>query len=260
MRVRTGTLFSAEASTKETGAKGINAHLRTTRQLLADITASGVPACTELADCVSPLYFADLASVGVVGERDVRTKVFEELSSGCKFPVGFIGGDSREGMEEAVDAAKEAARPQYFLGVVEQGLTAVVETRGNEDGFVIVRGVEGNGSERCGDEEDEKRGGRVVVDFTSGKGGRRSGRKRGELAETIGRVVDAVRAGDRSIVGVVLESTIHERNDGFGPPGSNGLRESTCSASSCLEWNDTVEMLGNLVAAVREGRGRREGS
>lgn len=43
-------------------------------------------------------------------------------------------------MGVAVDAMRAASAPHAFMGVTEQGLAAIVKTRGNPDVHVILRG------------------------------------------------------------------------------------------------------------------------
>lgn len=117
----------------------INKGLRVARQLLADITALEMPIATEMLDTISPQYLADLLSIGAVGARTTESQLHRELASGVAFPVGFKNGtDGSLGV--AVDAVLAARAQHCFLGVTKQGLAAIAHTKGNSDGFVILRG------------------------------------------------------------------------------------------------------------------------
>ena len=121
------------------GTFKINKGLRIARQLLCDLTSLGVPVGSELLDTISPQYIADLISWGAIGARTTESQLHRELASGCSFPIGFKNGTDGS-VTVAVDAMKAASNPHAFMGVTEQGLAAIVKTRGNQDVHVILRG------------------------------------------------------------------------------------------------------------------------
>ena len=121
------------------GTFKINKGLRIARQLLCDLTSLGVPVGSELLDTISPQYIADLISWGAIGARTTESQLHRELASGCSFPIGFKNGTDGS-VTVAVDAMKAASNPHAFMGVTENGLAAIVKTRGNQDVHVILRG------------------------------------------------------------------------------------------------------------------------
>lgn len=117
----------------------INKGLRVSRQLFCDLTANGMPIATEMLDTISPQFLADCISVGAIGARTTESQLHRELASGLSFPVGFKNGtDGNLGV--AIDAIGAAASKHHFMGVTKQGLAAITRTKGNEHGFVILRG------------------------------------------------------------------------------------------------------------------------
>lgn len=117
----------------------INKGLRVSRQLFKDLTATGMPIASEMLDTISPQYLADFISVGAIGARTTESQLHRELASGLSFPVGFKNGtDGSLGV--AIDAIGSAASKHHFMGVTKQGLAAITRTKGNEHGFVILRG------------------------------------------------------------------------------------------------------------------------
>jgi 3-deoxy-7-phosphoheptulonate synthase len=117
----------------------INKGLRVSRQLFCDLTASGVPIASEMLDTISPQFLSDFISVGAIGARTTESQLHRELASGLSFPVGFKNGtDGNLGV--AIDAIGAAAAQHSFMGVTKQGLAAITRTKGNEHGFVILRG------------------------------------------------------------------------------------------------------------------------
>jgi 3-deoxy-7-phosphoheptulonate synthase len=117
----------------------INKGLRISRQMFRDLTTSGVPIASEMLDTISPQFLADFISVGAIGARTTESQLHRELASGLSFPVGFKNGtDGNLGV--AIDAIGAAAAKHHFMGVTKQGLAAITRTKGNEHGFVVLRG------------------------------------------------------------------------------------------------------------------------
>jgi 3-deoxy-7-phosphoheptulonate synthase len=117
----------------------INKGLRVSRQLFRDLTSTGMPIASEMLDTISPQFLADFISVGAIGARTTESQLHRELASGLSFPVGFKNGtDGSLGV--AIDAIGAAAAKHHFMGVTKQGLAAITRTKGNEHGFVILRG------------------------------------------------------------------------------------------------------------------------
>lgn len=117
----------------------INKGLRVSRQMFSDLTARGMPIASEMLDTISPQFLADFISVGAIGARTTESQLHRELASGLSFPVGFKNGtDGNLGV--AIDAIGAAAAKHHFMGVTKQGLAAITKTKGNEHGFVILRG------------------------------------------------------------------------------------------------------------------------
>jgi hypothetical protein len=117
----------------------IHEGLRIARQLLVDINRLGVPAGSEFLDVISPQYIGDLISWGAIGARTTESQVHRELASGLSAPVGFKNGTDGN-LKIATDAIQAAARPHHFLSVHKNGQVAIVQTKGNKDCHVILRG------------------------------------------------------------------------------------------------------------------------
>ena len=117
----------------------IDEGLRIARQLLLEINRLGMPAGSEFLDVISPQYLGDLISWGAIGARTTESQVHRELASGLSAPIGFKNGTDGN-IKIAIDAIQAAARPHHFLSVHKNGQVAIVETRGNPDCHVILRG------------------------------------------------------------------------------------------------------------------------
>src|SRR6266404_8734957 len=121
------------------GSYRINDGLRVARRLLLDLNEMGMPVGCEFLDMITPQYIGDLVSWGAIGARTTESQVHRELASGLSCPVGFKNGTDGN-IRIATDAIQAAARGHHFLSVHKNGQVAIVETKGNKDCHVILRG------------------------------------------------------------------------------------------------------------------------
>ena len=117
----------------------IPAGLALAREILLEIHAMGLPCASEFLDPVTPQYIGDLISWAAIGARTTESQPHRQMASGLSMPVGFKNGTDG-GLQVALDALEAAAAPHSFLGVTGEGATAVIKTRGNVDGHVVLRG------------------------------------------------------------------------------------------------------------------------
>ncbi|KAI7825194.1 hypothetical protein BC939DRAFT_396266 [Gamsiella multidivaricata] len=235
----------------------INKGLRLARSLLCDLTNMGVPVGCELLDTISPQFLADLISWGAIGARTTESQLHRELASGVSFPLGFKNGTDGN-ITIAVDAIRAAAKPHHFLGVTKQGLAAITNTKGNELCHLILRG--GNGGPNYEKEHIEKvKTGLakaklpevIMVDCSHGNS-RKQHRNQTLVSADL---ANQIRAGDKSIVGLMIESNLVEGRQDVGPQGREGLVYGQSITDACVSWDDTVKMLQDLADAVRVRRG-----
>jgi len=234
----------------------INKGLRISRQMYADLTEMGMPIASEMLDTISPQFLSDLISLGAIGARTTESQLHRELASGLSFPIGFKNGTDG-GLGMAIDAVRAAAAKHHFMGVNKQGLAAITKTSGNEDGFVILRGgSRGTNydaeSVKATKEALRKKGQREVmmIDCSHGNS-KKDHRNQPLVAQTIG---DQVRQGENGIVGVMIESNIHEGNQKVPAEGPAGLKKGVSITDACISWETTVEVLNQLADAVRKRR------
>ncbi|KAL1994575.1 hypothetical protein VTN49DRAFT_2045 [Thermomyces lanuginosus] len=234
----------------------INKGLRISRKLYADLTGMGMPIASEMLDTISPQYLADLISVGAIGARTTESQLHRELASGLSFPIGYKNGTDGN-LNVAIDAIGAAAHPHHFLGVTKEGLAAITKTSGNEHGFVILRGGnKGTNYDResikAAREALRARGQReiLMVDCSHGNS-RKDHRNQPKVAA---EVADQLREGQDAIIGVMIESNIHEGNQKVPPEGPSGLKKGVSITDACISWETTVEVLENLADAVRARR------
>jgi 3-deoxy-7-phosphoheptulonate synthase len=233
----------------------INDGLRIARHLLLDLAEMGVPAGTEFLDIISPQYFVDLVTWGAIGARTTESQVHRQLVSGLSCAVGFKNGTSGN-VQIAIDAILSASGEHTFLGGTKNGQTAIFATTGNSECHIILRGGRNMTNYDAASVETtsaalEKAGlpPRVMIDCSHANSGKDYNRQ-SEVARDIGA---QVVAGDRRIMGVMIESNLvagaQKMVDG------KALVYGQSVTDACLGWPATVETLRELAAAVRSGRG-----
>jgi len=242
------------------GTFQINRGLRLARTLLLDIAKLGLPAGCEFLDTISPQYTADLVSWGAIGARTTESQVHRELTSALSMPTGFKNStDGSVGI--AVDACRAARSGHVFLSVGKEGLSSIVETEGNPDVHVILRGgasgpnYDATYVNDCG----QKLGKaglpvKIMVDCSHGNSQKQHVRQL-EVAEDIAKQLESNTETSSMIMGVMMESNLVEGRQDIPPAGPAGLKHGQSVTDACLSWAQTVPALDRLRQGVR---GRRE--
>ena len=235
----------------------IDEGLRIARQLLLEINRLGMPAGSEFLDVISPQYIGDLISWGAIGARTTESQVHRELASGLSAPIGFKNGTDGN-IKIATDAIQAAARPHHFLSVHKNGQVAIVETKGNRDCHVILRGGKAPNYDAqsvaaaCADLATSKLETRLMVDCSHANSS-----KNHERQLDVARDIAAqIRAGGTSIFGVMVESHLKGGAQKFSPgkDDPSGLEYGKSITDACLAWDDSIEVLDVLSEAVRAAR------
>lgn len=239
------------------GTFAVNQGLRLARRLLLDVIALGLPAGCEFLDPITPQFFADAVTWAAIGARTTESQVHRQLASGLSMPVGFKNGTSGD-VQIAIDAIRAAAHPHCFFGVTDQGLAGIVETSGNQDCHVILRG--GNEGPNYGADNVQRVMTRLVeshlpqrlmVDASHGNS-TRDFRRQPEVIRSIG---EQVASGETGIVGAMLESFLLEGRQDLTIPSDLHYGQSITDA--CIGWETTESTLDELASAVRARRARR---
>ena len=203
------------------------------RRFLMDVNEIGLPAAT--------------------GARTSESQTHREMSSGLSTPVGFKNGTDGD-MSVAINAIVSAAAPHSFLGINGKGVTAILRTRGNRYGHVVLRG--GNGrpnydtvsvslAEQALDRAKLPKN--VVVDCSHANSW-----KKPELQPLVMKdVIHQIREGNRSIVGTMVESFIEAGNQPI-PKDLSQLRYGCSVTDGCVDWAATEAMIRNAHAVLSE--------
>lgn len=235
----------------------IDEGLRMARQLLIEINRMGLPAGSEFLDVISPQYIGDLIAWGAIGARTTESQVHRELASGLSAPIGFKNGTDGN-IKIATDAIQAAARPHHFLSVHKTGQVAIVQTKGNPDCHVILRGGKAPNydaqsvSESCDELKVAKLPAAVMVDCSHAN----SSKKFERQVEVARDIAAQISAGSRQIFGVMVESHLEEGAQKFIPgkddPAALAYGQSITDA--CLGWDDSETVLATLSKAVAARR------
>lgn len=219
--------------------------LRIARHLLLDIVDIGLPVGCEFLEPTSPQYIADAVAWGAIGARTTESQVHRQLASGLSMPVGFKNGTDGN-IQVAVDGVKAAAAPHVFFGMDDLGRGALVNTVGNEDCHVILRG--GTNGPNCDAEAIQTTAakltavglpGRVVIDCSHAN----SGKDHLRQAQVAAEVAQLVRDG-LPVSGVMLESFLVA---GAQAPESRPLTYGQSVTDKCMDWATTDSVLHTLA-------------
>ena len=161
--------------------------------------------------------------------------------------------------EAGVNAILSASRPHSFLGISGEGRTAIVRTRGNRHGHIVLRGGDGRPnydtvSVRIAEQALTKAGlpANIVVDCSHA-----NSYKNPELqALVLSDVVNQIHYGNTSLVGVMIESNLIAGNQPI--PKNPALLRYGCSVTdACVDWESTEKMLRDAAAVLRSVRSKR---
>jgi 3-deoxy-7-phosphoheptulonate synthase len=236
------------------GSGDVNAGLRRARALLLEVLGLGLPVGCEFLDPIIPQYISDAVCWGAIGARTVESQTHRQLGSGLSMPVGFKNRTDGN-LQVAVDAVRAAAARHSFAGIQPDGMPAILYTRGNQDCHIILRGgkdAPNYGPENVAEALELLRAAelreRVMIDLSHDNSAKDPDRQP-VVAEA---VASQLAAGNRAIVGTMLESfLVGGRQD---PAPMAQLRYGQSITDGCLGWEQTVELLDSLAAAVRERR------
>ena len=237
----------------------IDEGLRIARQLLIEINRLGLPAGSEFLDVISPQYIGDLIAWGAIGARTTESQVHRELASGLSAPIGFKNGTDGN-LKIALDAIQAAARPHHFLSVHKNGQVAIVQTNGNKDCHVILRGGKtpnydaASVAAACKELEAAKLPTTLMVDCSHANSS-----KQHERQVDVARDIAAqIAGGSRHVFGLMIESHINAGAQKFtaGKDDVSKLEYGKSITDACLGWDDTNTALQVLADAVKARRGR----
>jgi 3-deoxy-7-phosphoheptulonate synthase len=202
---------------------------------------------------ITPQYMADFMCWGAIGARTTESQVHRELASGLSCPVGFKNGTDGT-IKVAIDAIGAASAPHHFLSVTKYGHSAIVETTGNKDCHIILRG--GKTTNYDADSvntvteqlSNSALNTKIMIDFSHAN----SSKKFENQMLVCRDVCQQISGGNSNIFGVMVESHLVEGRqdlvDGVAPTYGQSITD------ACIGWSDTEILLAELSQAVSERR------
>jgi len=240
------------------GTHQISKGLGVARGLLLKITELGLPVATEMLDPFTPQYFADMISWGAIGARTTESQTHREMASGLSFPVGFKNGTDGN-LQIAMDAMKAALSPHSFLGINREGKISIVRTTGNQDVHMVLRGGNDKPNYFPGDiaaaEQKLSAAGlnaAIMVDCSHAN----SCKDHNRQEEVLGNVLEQIRAGNRSICALMIESNLHAGNQAI-PRDLADLQYGVSITDKCVDWETTERMLRQARQTLLDCGGRK---
>ena len=226
------------------GTHLISKGLGIARGLLCWITALEVPVANEMLDPITPEYVADMISWGAIGARTTESQTHREMASGLSFPVGFKNGTDGN-LQIAMDAMKAAQHPHSFLGINRDGRASIIQTTGNPDVHMVLRGGARKANYHAEDiahvEESlikNKLSPSIMVDCSHGN----SNKDYNKQADVLENVVRQIVNGNTSISGVMIESFLSAGNQKV-PADISELRYGVSITDACIDWDTTERIL-----------------
>ncbi|MFL5872914.1 MAG: 3-deoxy-7-phosphoheptulonate synthase [Solirubrobacterales bacterium] len=233
----------------------VNAGLHIARKLLLEVLDTGLPIGCEFLDPITPQYIADAVAWGAIGARTSESQTHRQLASGLSMPIGFKNRTDGN-IQIAVDAVRAAAAPHAFAGIDDAGMPAILHTTGNPDCHIILRGGHGEPNYHPPEVEDALvtlgvagLPERLVIDASHDN----SGKDPEKQFFAAGDIADQVADGNKSVVGVMLESFLVEGRQNLVPGEELTYGQSITDA--CIDWEDTVTVLERFASAVEARRG-----
>jgi len=231
----------------------VNVGMEKARQFLLDVNELGLPAGTEALDPYGPQYYGDLITWTAIGARTTESQTHREMSSGLSTPVGFKNATSGD-LTVATNAILSASNPHSFLGLNSEGRVAIVRTKGNAYGHVVLRGGDGKPnydtvSVAVAEQAmaKAKLPANIVVDCSHANSS-----KKPELQPLVmADIVNQIRNGNKSLLGVMIESNLEAGNQSI-PADLSQLKYGCSVTDGCVDWDTTEKMIRDAAVLLRD--------
>ena len=233
------------------GSHDIAAGLRLGRTFLGDVLDLGLPTATEFLDPITPQYVADLVCWGAIGARTTESQTHRQMASGLSMPLGFKNGTDGS-LQAAVNAIKAAGQPQTFLGINLDGAASAVVTRGNPNCHVVLRGGAAGPNfspDHIAQTETLLAKANLPKSILVDCSHDNSAKKPELQPEVMRALLIQIAAGNRSIMGAMIESNLSAGNQAFPVPKET-LRYGVSITDGCIDWPTTEALVREIHTAL----------
>ncbi|HOJ62365.1 MAG TPA: 3-deoxy-7-phosphoheptulonate synthase [bacterium] len=237
------------------GSDNMEHGTRKAREIMLKIVDMGLPAATEFLDPIVPQYLDDLVSWAAIGARTIESQTHREMSSGLSMPIGFKNNTDGN-LQLAIDAMCSSRAPHSFLGVDQEGQTAIVKTSGNVWGHIILRG--GRNQPNYSREDIQRTvacleaanlPAYIMVDCSHANSGKDYRRQEVVLTDVIAQRLE----GNEHLFGIMLESNLFEGNQPI-PKDLSQLQYGISITDACIGWETTERILRETHAKLKTQR------
>lgn len=232
------------------GTNNIEKGLKNARDIMLEILELGIPTGSELLDPILPQYYADLICWASIGARTSESQTHREMASGLSMPIGFKNATDGN-IDVAIHAIQAAKHPHAFIGVTQDGSIARVESKGNQDAHLIIRGGS-NGPNYSSVEMEEhldkinqssiKTG--ILVDCSHGN----SRKKAENQHKVLNSILNQISNGNTNILGVMVESFLNHGNQNIKEPS---LTYGQSVTDECIGWSETEALLADVYSRLK---------
>ncbi|QSX30837.1 3-deoxy-7-phosphoheptulonate synthase [Shewanella cyperi] len=236
------------------GSFDVEKGLRLARELMIFLAELELPVATEALDPISPQYISELVTWSAIGARTTESQTHREMASGLSMPVGFKNGTDGK-LDVAINAMKSAASGHRFMGINQEGQVSLLQTNGNPDGHVILRGgsapnYDADSVADC--EQQIRQAGltpRLVIDCSHGNSSKNHERQLPVCRDVFAQIAE----GSETIIGVMLESHLNAGNQASDKPLAQ-LQYGVSVTDACIDWSSTEVLLREGAAQLASAR------
>jgi 3-deoxy-7-phosphoheptulonate synthase len=229
--------------------------LRLARQLLLEVAELGLPTGTEFLDPVTPQYLDDLVAWAAIGARTTESQTHRQMASGLSMPVGYKNSTTGQ-VQVAIDAMNAARHPHHFVGIDETGRACVVQTLGNPDGHLILRGGAGKPNYHPDSVADAAKqladaglAPRLMVDCSHANSGKKHQQQATVWNSLIQQRLKSTAQSPSPVCGAMLESFIEPGNQKI-PADRTQLTYGQSITDACIDWDQTQKLLKTAAARL----------
>jgi len=227
--------------------------IKIARKLLVQLAEMGLPTATEALDPIVPQYISELIAWSAIGARTTESQTHREMASGLSTPVGFKNGTDGN-IQVALNAMKSSLAPHSFLGIDADGRISVFKTRGNRYSHIVLRGgnakpnYDRDSVSACAEElKKEGLNSKIMIDCSHGNSNKDHQRQPLVLEDVIAQIA----AGNRDIVGVMIESNLEEGGQKI-PADLSQLKYGVSVTDKCIDWKTTEQSLLKAAERLRQ--------